>query len=282
MTQHPLVSVCVPTYHGEKYIAEAIQSVVNQEYTNLEVIISDDQSQDKTLEIAASILEKSDIPFKIIAHQPCGIGENWNNAIRNANGVYIKLLFQDDVLHKDCIRKMVLEIEKNKSIGCVFCTRTILYTDYETNKHWLDHYKNLQNGLGLLDKQVINGQQFLKRADLLTEPMNKIGEPPTTLIRKRCFETVGFFDNTLVQALDLEYWYRIMTKFDLVFIDEELISFRLHEEQQSSRNKKRVIKDFVRFPFILFKRYFWYLHYKVQSKVIYDMLAITKNKIFPK
>ncbi|HBK82710.1 MAG TPA: hypothetical protein DDZ41_03800 [Flavobacterium sp.] len=279
---HPLVSICIPIYNGEKYLKEALLSAINQTYSNLEIIISDDNSKDNSLLIAKTILEKSAIPYTIINHTPSGIAENWNNAIRNSNGVYIKLLFQDDVLHKDCISKMVHEIEKYQSVGCVFCTRTILYDNYESNKYWLNNYKSLQEGLDFKDKQFINGRQFLKRKDLLNEPLNKIGEPPTTLIRRSCFDIIGYFDNSLVQALDLEYWYRIMTKFDLIFLEESLISFRLHEEQQSSRNTKRVIKDFIRFPFILFKRYFKYLHFNVQMKIIRNMLAIIKNKIFPK
>jgi glycosyltransferase involved in cell wall biosynthesis len=278
------VSVCVPTYNGEKYIAEAMNSIVIQDYGNLEVIISDDNSVDKTIEFATAILVKSKIPFKVFSHQPCGIAENWNHSIRQSNGTYIKFLFQDDVLHDHgCIRKMVSALESYKSAGMVFCSRKIIFESSVENDEWLLKFKNLHKHIEFNIKNApVSGKKYLTSKKLLNKPLNKIGEPPTTLIRKACFDKLGYFDNSLVQALDLEYWYRIMTAYDLIFIDEDLVSFRLHNQQQSSKNQKRQINDFKLLPFIIFKRYFWHLHYKVKLKILWDMLAITKNKVFPK
>ena len=283
MDKNPLVSICIPTYNGESYIAEAIKSVINQDYKNIEVVISDDHSSDQTIPIATQLLKKSQIKFKVISHQPQGIGENWNNAIRHSNGEYIKLLFQDDLLSSQCISKMILGFNKGDQIGMVFCARHIISLDDQKNADWLSKYKTLHDKWSFnLKNGAVSGKKLLGCPKLFDSPINKIGEPPATLIKRECFDKIGYFSNHLVQALDVEYWWRVMSKYDLVFIDEPLISFRLHEAQQSSKNLKRKIKDFELLPFILFSRYFWKLHNKLKLKILRDMLAIKKNKLFPK
>jgi glycosyltransferase involved in cell wall biosynthesis len=83
---NPLVSVCIPTYNGEEFIEEALYSVSNQTYPNLEVIISDDNSLDKTIEIAQLFREKLTINFSIIKHEQFGLSQNWNFCISQAKG----------------------------------------------------------------------------------------------------------------------------------------------------------------------------------------------------
>ena len=100
MNQSPLVSICIPTYNGEKYIKECINSAINQTYKNIEIIISDDNSQDDTIDISKTILEKNNIVFKIITNKSSsGVADNWNNAIMNTTGKFIKMIFQDDYLY---------------------------------------------------------------------------------------------------------------------------------------------------------------------------------------
>ena len=96
--QQPLVSVLIPTYQGEEFLEEALESVLSQTYHNLEIIISDDGSVDRTLEIAKNFQLQSSIKFKILTHQRLGMIPNWNFCLSMAQGKYIKFLFQDDVL----------------------------------------------------------------------------------------------------------------------------------------------------------------------------------------
>jgi glycosyltransferase involved in cell wall biosynthesis len=92
-----LISICIPTYNGENYILEALNSIKNQSYKNIEVIISDDNSNDKTLEICEKFKSEVDFPVYIYNHLPNGIGSNWNNCILKSKGDYIQFLFQDDL-----------------------------------------------------------------------------------------------------------------------------------------------------------------------------------------
>jgi glycosyltransferase involved in cell wall biosynthesis len=87
-----LVSICIPTYNGKKYLNEALESVKSQVYKNIEVIISDDNSTDSTLEICNKFKHEVDFPVYIYSHKPSGIGANWNYIIEKANGDFIKFL----------------------------------------------------------------------------------------------------------------------------------------------------------------------------------------------
>ena len=84
-----LISICIPTYNGENYILEALNSIKNQSYKNIEVIISDDNSNDKTLQICEKFKSEVDFPVYIYNHLPNGIGSNWNNCILKSKGDYI-------------------------------------------------------------------------------------------------------------------------------------------------------------------------------------------------
>lgn len=158
----PIVSICIPIYNGEKYLEEALLSAINQTYSNIEIIISDDQSKDNSLIIAKELLEKSAIKYKMVSHlPPPGIGANWNNAIKHANGKYIKLLFQDDLLDLDCIEKMVNLAEQDEQIGLVFSKRKFIYNDTTANREWLAKYETLHHSWGFqLNEGIYNGKDF--------------------------------------------------------------------------------------------------------------------------
>ncbi|MFN3692324.1 MAG: glycosyltransferase family 2 protein, partial [Fervidobacterium sp.] len=92
----PLVSVIIPAYNVEGYIEKTIESVLNQTYRNLEIIVVNDGSTDKTREIAYNILKNSGVNFKIIDQTNQGVSVARNVGIENASGDYIKFLDGDD------------------------------------------------------------------------------------------------------------------------------------------------------------------------------------------
>lgn len=267
---NPLVSICIPTFNGEKFIAEALQSAINQTYKNIEIIISDDDSSDDTLKIVNEILVLEQIPFAVYKHKPNGIGANWNNCVRKANGDYIKFLFQDDLLRTDCIEKMVALALLDKQVGLVYSKRTIIY-DSNNSEHlvWVKfcgilHKKwfavNVEQG-------ILEGKKYLSDLYLFNDSINKIGEPTAVLINRQCFEKVSYFDQSLKQSLDIEYWYRLMKYFKVAFVDEELVCFRLHNEQATFVNKTNQVDEKYLLEERLYKTVFWQLHPKRRWKL---------------
>jgi len=118
------VSICIPTYNGERWLRESIASALAQTYPPLEIVIVDDQSTDDTLKIAQSF---RDPRLRIEENsRNLGIVGNRNQSIKHTKGDYIKFLFQDDILYPTCVEKMVQIIEAHENVGLVFSPRDIL------------------------------------------------------------------------------------------------------------------------------------------------------------
>lgn len=270
VSKPPLVSICIPTYNGSKFIQEALESALNQTYKNIEIIISDDKSQDDTLEIIRVLLEQTTIPFFIYNHTPQGIGENWNNCVRNSNGEYIKFLFQDDLLRNDCIEKMMDLMLCSTNVGMVYSRRNFIY-DSDNNEHlnWIKRCGVLHQKWFKLSikEEVLEGKIYLKDPELLNEPLNKIGEPTAVLLNIECFKKVGFFDKELKQSLDFEYWYRLMKFFKVGFLDDELVTFRLHTNQTTFVNQRNQLNEDNLFKQKIYENIFWQLDIKRQVKL---------------
>lgn len=268
---YPLVSICIPTFNGEKYIEEALKSAINQTYKNLEIIVSDDASKDDTIKLINKYKDLTQIPFRIHNHTPQGIGANWNNCIRKANGVYIKFLFQDDILEENCIEEMLKIFQENQNIGLVASKRTFLIEENakgENTNNWVSKYGNLQqfiddkNGeLLFLNKLLFKSDEFRK------SPLNKIGEPSVVMFKKEIVNKIGFFRTDLKQLLDYEFWYRILKVKEIIIINKPLVKFRIHSEQATNVNRNCEINDYEIYSRILYKNYYSYLNDKEQKKL---------------
>jgi glycosyltransferase involved in cell wall biosynthesis len=237
--KQPLVSVLIPTYQGEEFLEEALDSVLSQTYHNLEVIISDDGSVDRTLEIAKNFQLHFSIKFKIFTHQRLGMIPNWNFCLSMAQGKYIKFLFQDDVLTASCIEDMVELAESDEDVGLVFSTRDLIITrGVETNETCLNFAEGIENLHLAWSKleSIQSGINLLSDPKFLDGCINKIGEPSTVLIRKNVFDTVGDFDPNLCQLVDVDMWCRIMLQYKVGFINKTLSYFRVHFSQQTVQN----------------------------------------------
>ncbi len=258
-----LVSVCIPTYNGEEYIKETIESIISQTYRPIEIIISDDASIDRTLEIITKHQSESDIEIKIFNHEPNGIGANWNNCIKYASGKYVKFLFQDDLLKRDCIFEMVSFAEnKDEHLGLVFSKRKIFgELDIINQKSYSqpDH------------PEIQNGVEILNNKNLFKQPRNKIGEPTSTLIPRTVFDKIGLFNNELEQSLDYEFWYRICHYYQVGFIKKELSEFRIHSNQTTRKNSFNVVKDRYLLPYLLLKQHYKVLHVNVVFIFLYKI-----------
>ena len=120
------VTVCMPVYNGALYIRDAIQSILNQTVIPQEIIVSDSGSSDGTVNIIRDEAEGTRVKLIILPTKTPGMVANWNSTIRAASGKYIKFLFQDDLLHPNCLEVMVKVAESDERIGLVFSPRELL------------------------------------------------------------------------------------------------------------------------------------------------------------
>ncbi|VXD10318.1 glycosyltransferase family 2 protein [Planktothrix paucivesiculata] len=247
----PLVSILIPTYNGENFLSKAIKSALDQTYSNLEIIISDDGSTDRTVKIAESFQDNCSIPYRIITHSNYGLVKNLNFCIQQAQGKYIKFIFQDDWLESNCIEEMVTLAEQDPEIGLVFSPRQVLIDpDSKSDLKCQSAYNgaiNLHQKWSDL-KSIQSGEDLLSDPNCLIGGLNKIGEPTTVLISKRVFEELGEFDATLQQLLDVDMWFRIMGHYKIAFVNQTLSSLLIHKRQQTQVNivKQENHKDYER------------------------------------
>jgi glycosyltransferase involved in cell wall biosynthesis len=268
MQNNPLVTICIPTYNGEKFIKESIESALAQTYSNIELVISDDNSTDNTLNIIQSYKEKSNIPILLFRHIPAGLGSNWNNCVKCSNGKYIKFLFQDDLLTSNCIEKMIGLALKDDKIGLVFSTRDIFFEEENPAFNFTKRRFGCLH-LNWSNLKMINiGSSLLKDRNFLKPPLNKIGEPTAVLLKKEAFGKAGYFSEELNQLLDLEYWYRVFKYYKVGFIDENLVRIRLHQNQSGRLNLDAYQKDYKLINKLFFKNLFFYLNPMVQLKIL--------------
>lgn len=219
----PKVSICIPTYNNSRFIAEAVESVLNQTYADFELIIIDDSSTDGTVDIVRRYADRDGrIRFSVNAAN-VGMVNNWNKCIGEAKGEYVKYLFGDDVLvSPDALRKMVNVLDSRHDVSLVGSSRYIIdETSMITRK--IDFFCN---------DDVKEGVDVIKQCVYLQK--NLIGEPSTVMFRRK--STKRGFDPSYRQIVDLEMWFRLLEKGRFAYIAQPLTAFRKHPLQQTAKN----------------------------------------------
>lgn len=266
-----MISICLPTYNGAKYLSDTLKSIQSQTYQNFEVIVSDDASNDETLSIIESFKNDVEFPVHVFHHTPTGIGANWNNCLKHVNGKYIKFLFQDDVMEKNCLEKMVKVLEENPKVSLVASKRNFILEEgmkTEEINQWIAVYGDLQDHLCLpMEKLNILDASIFKLHTFYGSPLNKIGEPSVVMFRESLIDEVGYFNEELKQILDYEYWYRILKKHPIAIINKPLVKFRLHQNQATNVNRNQDIDDYKVYEQILYKHYLKLLHPKLRKRL---------------
>ncbi len=193
----PLVSVICITRNHERYCIEALNSVFNQTYKNIEWIILDAASTDGTVKLIDNWLVKNNVNAVFLKEKVLKpVTVNLNKALTFTKGGYVQFLSLDDVLLTNKLEDQVNWMERNRSYGMVFSDAIIL----DENSHEIyDAYKGLDN----VKYELFNNLDFFQ---LFSESTRIIA--PTTFYRKDVFEELGFFDENL-SIEDWEMYLRI-------------------------------------------------------------------------
>lgn len=266
----PLVSICIPIYNGEVFLAEALASVIAQTYPNLEVVVSDDHSSDASLSIVEQFQQEVDFPVRIFSHEPQGIGANWNHCVAKAKGQYIKFLFQDDVLLPTCVEQMVEAFQKFPEVGLVACKRDFIMNKEkdEATERWLKSFGDLQAHLEGNDQNFIFlDHRIFGRKDFMKSPKNIVGEPTTVMFPRNIINKIGWFREDFKQSLDYEFYYRVLVFSQILILPEILVQFRLHGKQATEVNRSNKVLDYELYPRLVYQSYKKFLHGEVRKEL---------------
>jgi glycosyltransferase involved in cell wall biosynthesis len=221
----PKVSILVPVYNGEPYLAECIDSILAQDFRDFEVLISDDGSKDRSSQIIGDYANRDSRIRWWRNERNLGIGGNWNACLRAAQGTFIKFMLQDDrFLHPGALGRMVGVLQNSPKVSLVVTASNLI----DARSRCIEYRDNF--GLtGTHDGKAVIVRCWERNANL-------IGEPSLALFRKAPAERG--FDEKMVQLLDLEMWFHLLEQGDLGYIAEPLCAFRRHPAQQTEINAR--------------------------------------------
>ncbi len=213
-----LVSVCIPAYNSGKFITRTIESVLNQSYSNIEVVVIDDGSTDDTVEKVKAI---ADDRIRLICNEHnLGMTGNWDKCVRSCSGEYIKLIPADDCVYKDCIRKSVDILVKHPDISLVVVGTELVDNDDRVVGSYM-HWPG--NG-------IVRAERIAKTSVMLN---NFWGNPVCAMFRKSGYIAVGGFDERIPYILDFDLWLGLSRLGDTAVIKEKLSSFRVRNDSNT-------------------------------------------------
>jgi glycosyltransferase involved in cell wall biosynthesis len=224
----PKVSIVIPAYNNVQYIAETLDSVLNQTYEDYEVVIADHSSVDGTMEV---IQRYSGNPkLRILSSTPTGGGAqaNWNRVSSEAKGTYMKLVCGDDIIVPTAVAEQVEAFEAHPTAVLVASQRDLIDsngTDFITGRG-LQGISGLVSGSKAVRATVVAGS-------------NIFGEPACVMFRRDLLEKEGGWDNTNPYLIDEATYSRICFHGDVVAIRRSLAKFRISASQWSVRLAKQ-------------------------------------------
>lgn len=216
------VSVLMPAFNAEKYIAGAIESVLGQTYNNIELLIIDDGSTDNTLNIIQDFA-KSDDRIKMISHPNMGMGNSLNKAMTNTQNEWIIRMDADDVMIENRLERQIKFVEENPEIAVASC---LVY--------YIDEGGQIigRSSSDLKTKQ--NFEKYLRSNELIGL------HHPGVIMRRSIVQEVGGYRSQYWPADDLDLWNRIAEKGYLILVQQEhLLKYRIHSSSISVADSKK-------------------------------------------
>jgi glycosyltransferase involved in cell wall biosynthesis len=222
------VSVIIPTHTRANLIGRAIQSVLNQIYSDFELIIVNDCSLDNTEEIVKGFKDQRIVYLKHEKNR--GVAASCNTGVRKAMGDYIFILNDDDLITPWALEKLVKKIEQSdlENLGGIYN-----WSWWINDKGKTLRIINSKKG-GYIFNEILKKQVFTN-----------------LLIKKEVFEKVGLYDENLLSNEDFDFYLRMAKKYQFDFVPEILMVIRSHSQTHLSTFTERHIRDHAK----IIKRY---------------------------
>ena len=219
LTNKPLVSVLMTSYNSENFIREAIESVINSDFKDFELIIIDDRSTDNSYFVASEMAKLDKRIFIYLNEINLGDYPNRILAAKFANGKYIKYVDCDDKIDSNCLRIMVEAMESNPEVGLGLCCPN-------TN-----------------EIEVLSPIQSYSNTNGILEYFG----PSGSIINKEKYNYVGGF-KSLITVSDWDMWHRLAAKWSIISFPPNLVTWRDHPNNalKSKSHRIGVIKFYLK------------------------------------
>lgn len=226
MASHcPIASICVPTYNRSRMLHEALKSALSQTFEDFEIIVSDNASADDTESVVRSFGD----PRVRYYRQSTNIGTvpNLNFTLGKVRGRCVTFLFDDDLMLPENLARKVTELNREGSVGLVHSRYHIV----DEVGRLVRASTNQGHGVERAHNAVEAGHVFLERMLAGVCEVN----PSSTLFRRECIERLGVLDERLSHCDDYEYWMRISVFYDVAYIAEPLVKWRVHSQTHTNK-----------------------------------------------
>ena len=215
-TERPQISIVLPSYNRADYLKQAIEGCLAQTYTNFELIIVDDCSEDKSFEIAKSYADQ-DSRIQVIRNENNKkLPTTLNIGFQKAKGQYLTWTSDDNLYHPQALEKMSSILDKMQDIG-------LAYADYT-----------------LIDQNGKIGKRLYQEPPEFLPIRDCVGA--CFLYRKEIADQVGPYNEQMFLVEDYEYWLRFGLVTKLFHIKESLYFYRVHEQSLTKTRKEEIRK----------------------------------------
>ncbi|AGB19836.1 glycosyltransferase [Thermoanaerobacterium thermosaccharolyticum] len=210
------VSVILPTFNGESYINESIDSILKQTYKNFEIIVIDDGSVDKTFKKLKPYIDKNQI--KYLYQENLGKPVAVNKGIDISNGDFIWIFDDDDTAFPRKLEVQMRNFLRNPNIDLIHTGS--IYTDSDNRLPLMVWEPSKIDQMDLL-KGKLHGCLF---------------HGGSVIVRKKCYSEVGMWDERLIRAQDYDMWIRMIRRFNIYRISIPTVTYRQHKKLRGSKS----------------------------------------------
>jgi glycosyltransferase involved in cell wall biosynthesis len=218
MTESVLVTVICTCFNHERFVVASMQSVLNQNYNQIQLIVVDDFSSDNSVFAIEDFIKNHPEIIFIKNKSNLGITKSFNNAMTFAKGSYFIDLAADDVLLQNCVASQWKTFNNSsyKNLAIVYGNAELI----SENESHLSYYFDVDKDFKMISKK--------KSGNLYSEiiSMNTIICSVSALYKKSVFDLLGGYDETLDYE-DFDYWIRVSRNYDIEFVDEILVQKRI-------------------------------------------------------
>lgn len=218
----PLVSVLMTAYNRQKYIAEAVESVISSTYQNWELIIVDDMSKDKTVEIAEAYAKKDNRIKVYVNEKNLGDYPNRNKAASYAKGKYLKYVDADDLIYPHGLEQLVFFMEQFPDAGYGLCS--LSQDDDRIYPFELSPYEAYR-------RHYFTNKWIFHKA------------PLSAIIKKEVFDKVGGFTGRRMVG-DFEMWNKLSEKYSVALMPAGIVWYRTHNEGEMQFARDNIFQMF--------------------------------------
>jgi alpha-1,3-rhamnosyltransferase len=273
-----LVTVGIATYNSSKFITETLESVKNQTYTHIELIVSDDCSKDNTVDVINIWLNDENNRSRfanvniLVVESNTGVSANCNRIFNAASGIYLKLLAGDDILLSNCILDNLKFIESNPLAKIVFSQVGIFNDIYVPNE--FTEIKPESVPLNLMNPNFDSKKQH----EILLD-CDRITYTPSVFFHRQTILDVGGFDESIRMIEDYPMWLKLTSSnIQLFYFNKVTVGYRRHSGALNYKNKETIFQPSVSAVFQIRKKYV-FPHFSFAKKYaeIYEFFWI---KIF--